>query len=121
MREIKFRAWDTEINKMVYPVTFSVIDNNLRPLKLNTDGNSSYKFFPLMQYTGLKDKNGKEIFEGDEINVDGYISQEGNRHYVEFYKGAFGSNVYSDFELLSKYKNIEIIGNIYENPELINN
>ncbi len=90
MREIKFRAWDksekrywsqkemNEIGGFYY--TFGV-----SPLK---------KEFDLQQYTGLKDKNGKEIYEGDVMVLDGPIFRSGLSHCI-------------------------IIGNIYENPELI--
>ena len=78
--------------------------------------------FIIMQYTGLKDKNGKEIFEGDILE-----------HYVNFgpggdqpgYKTAieltgFGVNVqHWMFEEVNKQFMPEIIGNIYENPELL--
>ena len=83
----------------------------------------------LMQSTGLEDKNGKEIFEGDIIS-DGHMSR-GIRHHqtLGFYtidgsgvEGFFGDTAsLEDFEEVSKYtsENIEIIGNIYENPELL--
>lgn len=83
----------------------------------------------LMRSTGLKDKNGKEIFEGDIIS-DGHTLRDIRNHQtLGFYiiddngvEGFFGDNAsLEDFDEASKYisENIEIIGNIYENPELL--
>ena len=73
--------------------------------------------FILMQYTGLKDKNGKEIYEGD-VGVDG----ENDAYYeVVFDEGAFVSHYDGNItEYLSETASqMEIIGNIFENPELL--
>lgn len=83
----------------------------------------------LMQSTGLKDKNGKEIFEGDIVS-DGHTSRDIRHHQTfGFYtidgngdEEFFGDTAsLEDFDEASKYmsENIEIIGNIYENPELL--
>ena len=80
----------------------------------------------LMQYTGLKDKNGKEIFEGDIVATDlerPYLIVEKHRSYF-LYNCNDGDDDYYDFMLpLRSYQDsqdyfAEIIGNIYENPEL---
>jgi len=76
------------------------------------------KYKDYMQYTGLKDKNGKEIYEGDTIQAEG-----GNPNTVLWWeeKGLWGvdeKDTYYDY-LFEHYKEHEIIGNIYENPELI--
>jgi uncharacterized phage protein (TIGR01671 family) len=76
----------------------------------------------LMQYTGLKDKNGKEIYEGDVI-VTRLNSPDNNEEslVVEFADGSFKlkkENTYYYFPFLL---NVEVIGNIYENPELLDN
>ncbi|WP_198549813.1 YopX family protein [Macrococcoides caseolyticum] len=70
----------------------------------------------LMQSTGLHDKNGKEIFEGDVVK---YWENIG---YIEFYQGSWVIN-WNDgslFDLYDNENNLEIIGNIHEHPELLN-
>ena len=75
------------------------------------------------QYTGLKDKNGKKIFEGDIVKDDYCIYEvvyDGNGYYVEVVKllkecGTDKGVLYD----LSDYKDLEVIGNIYDNPELL--
>lgn len=77
----------------------------------------------LMQFTGLKDKNGKEIYEGDILRDTEDIAK------VVFEKGAFiaqvktfgfGWKAYANlWEYLKDWKDVEVIGNIYQNPELL--
>ena len=76
----------------------------------------------VMQYTGLKDKNGKEIYEGDIVYID--CSREYQRDVKGIVKFSFGSfnsvdaeNIHYDFGMISD--EIFVVGNIYENPELI--
>ena len=79
----------------------------------------------LMQFTGLKDKNGKEIYEGD------IVKNKSELYKVKFACGAFGViNIENDMDASpfcsggkwEKWlKEIEVIGNIYENPELLTN
>jgi hypothetical protein len=77
-----------------------------------------YNDIEVTEFTGLLDKNGKEVYEGDII---------GNRYWcksIVFYEGSFGYwdkvNSIPEFFMLYRYaKNQEVIGNIYENPELI--
>lgn len=160
MREIKFRAWvneeDEEYSRMVHseqsiltilghkyggtgiarPAGFSDIDNQPKPER-----------YVLMQYTGLKDKNGREIYEGDilkhaanddylpiyDLNgdltyyktVEGYAQQG----VIDFKNGGFEYK--TNKTLAGRHENIhiplayvvdkycEVIGNIYENPELL--
>ena len=129
MREIKFRAWDTarkEMLTMDYP-TYSAgpdADPMICDLQwffecLESEGSmfdDENGRYLLMQFTGLKDKNGKEIYEGDVLrSSDGTVKGQ-----VLFVAGGFEVSsittpgYFSDFYYMD-----EVIGNIYENPELI--
>lgn len=113
MREIKFRAWHEKLERMIYDIGVEDewTDENGKVWS-DMKGN-------LMQFTGLKDKNGKEIYEGDIVRTSlyGQIDCE-----VVFMKSGFyllldtgiGTNLYPMTDVM-----MEIIGNIYENPELL--
>lgn len=128
MREIKFRAWDKEKQKMV----FNAIEYETRCLsRMVGDENwhSSIGFFPemdgqifeLMQFTGLFDKNGKEIYEGDLVLLQGWpyphevVYEAGNGRYVLIRKGRVWGSLAGSFPR----NNPIVIGNIYENPDLL--
>lgn len=114
MREIKFKAWDEKRKKM-YDWEFIKRYNWCMD-----DFDNSQKY---MQYTGLKDKNGREIYEGD-IVASQFSSAIWHNSVVGFRDGAFGIEFdfpTEGFVLLSRsnLKTLEVIGNIYENPELL--
>lgn len=120
MREIKFRAWDG--NEMTYWQHGK--ENEL----YHTDNfwNDRPNETVFMQYTGLLDKNGKEIYEGD--IVDEYLSDCEDENYlyhgiVEYFINGFALKIKdkSYIELKNTGHNIEIIGNIYENKDLLIN
>ena len=79
----------------------------------------------LDQYTGLKDKNGKEIYEGDVVRIwadpKDYNGYKGHNYIgvVEWDEFILGF-ILSDGHGLKDFEFIEIVGNIYENPELLN-
>ncbi|WP_338986967.1 hypothetical protein HUW75_04025 [Fusobacterium polymorphum] len=118
MREIKFRAWD-KINKDM----FNVESINFQERRVYKDTVSYRKFedIDLIQYTGLKDRNNKEIYEGD-ILSDGNIKK---LHKVVFENGSFRAEFKGDFDEYSfdlidvVAQGCEIVGNIYENLELM--
>lgn len=100
MREIKFRAWDK--------------DRMVKGFELFED-NSAYRGAIPMQFTGLLDKNGKEIYEGDIVKYQA----NGNEviDSVIYIDSFFGVEKFTG--MLSSFYPIEVIGNIYKNPELI--
>lgn len=133
MREIKFRAWEPDTKKMVevfginpmvrkvylsYQQLFGMPGDDLL---LSYEPDDEYSYVRLMKYTGLKDKNGVEIYVGDICNTHldsefPYIRevvQVEDRPVIEF-KPATGSMLVE-----GNMKDTEVIGNIYENPELL--
>jgi hypothetical protein len=104
-REIKFRVWDKQ-NKLW------VAGWGIGQSGVQSDVGS--KVF--MQYTGLTDKNGKEIYEGDIVQFEALLDGEKKgKARVFFQDGSFIAN-----GLMNNQIPLEVIGNIYENPELLN-
>jgi uncharacterized phage protein (TIGR01671 family) len=119
-REIKFRAWDNYSKSFIQDNEYLIgLDGKFYRMDFYSgienyeDGSlvwDELQNITLSQFTGLKDKNGKEIFEGDILS---------HRYYskpvlCEFVDGSF------IFDDISKYdKSLEVIGNIYQNPELL--
>ena len=116
MRDIKFRAWDTNSKKMF---DYSKIqDYSLEQVERLNSANDPYTKF--MQYTTLKDKNGIEIYEGDIIlwyggalkHIPIYSEVKWNREEARFSFGCKANSAYM-------FYNTEVVGNIYENPDLL--
>jgi len=135
MRAIKFRAWDTEKRQMHdADIIVFLADGSYKVLLGNEKGPLNHVWKPtLMQFTGVKDVNGKEIYEGDIIRVSDFncvdvVSDEsgiGQREIFEdiecevHYEGSgftFLSDNHGDIPLdVIDEKKFEIIGNIYQN------
>lgn len=116
MRIYKFRAWDKKIKKM------HLWDDDAESICWYISGETSNGWdAEIMQYTGLKDKNGKEIYEGDVVKYDF------KWHKKDDEIGRLGEIFMEEYmwcvdeHSINRISNVEIIGNIYENPELLNN
>lgn len=118
-REFEFRAWLTKYNKMVNIYSWNIWQEYF--MCSEYDSEFYLDETPIMQYTGLKDKNNKEIYEGDIL-----FESFGERYYkVVFENGSFRAEFKGDFEwhhfdLIDVVaQGCEVVGNIYENPELM--
>ena len=127
MREIKFRAWEKISKVMLQPTNYIYFILTLGG-QIYTTGGSTMNItdrFVLMQYTGLKDKNGKGIYEGDIIvfNYDGLETPDTCRIYwsTENFRWVCHSMTEHWGDDLNEFtsEDLEVIGNIYENPELL--
>ena len=134
MREIKFRAFDERNNEMVYSDKEDAFYINTKGalfmygIKSEKDGIRSTKYhhdYGLMQYTGLKDKNGVEIYENDLVELMGNKNGVLQVFFVNAYVGGWVCAEASDTDhTLSlgarNQLDIKVVGNIHSNPELLN-
>lgn len=118
MRELKFRVWSEEDREYRTDIKVSdlVVDIDGVP---STIHNAEGDRFDIEQYTGLKDKNGKEIYEGDivDYNDDGECIGIVKYDAPEFYLDADATNWARMF--LKGAPHQKVIGNVHENPELL--
>lgn len=124
-REIKFRAWDKELKQWWY-------SQELDAEFLGEILQGKYPEMIVCQYTGLTDKNNKEIYEGDIVQVfpigwdenESMLQRMSRKTVVEweeFEDGEYGYRLGFGFNISwEKEEKVKIIGNIYENPELLN-
>lgn len=116
MKDLKFRAWIPKDNFMFYQGDQYLCSfiRRANQLQFGGSGHESYGMVELMMWTGFKDNNGKQIFEGDIIKFRfndklPYNIEECPKIDVGYY------HWYQEME----DADVEVIGNIYENPELI--
>ena len=128
MREIKFKVFDVK-NKKMYPTDYELVKeihfgmygeiDSVIIARYRPDGDWEFeelKDVELMQYIGLKDKNGEEIYEGDIIKLKDEV-------YEVIYNNTTASFIIKNdqgWELGGEgWKKVEVVGNIYENPNLL--
>jgi uncharacterized phage protein (TIGR01671 family) len=151
MRDIKFRAWHNELKIMLYPPDILdsmpycrphtekeftdrysyVVKKRLLVPMMTWEGSwfqgGEKQDAVLLQYTGIKDENGKEIYEGDIVRYDTedgikrskveFQMSDEEDHHISGLVFIYICNEYSTLD--SETCDIEVIGNIYENPELL--
>lgn len=118
MRTIKFRAWDKIDRKIIEVMMINFEDKKVKLFNHNTQESyiRNLDEVLLLEYAGFKDNNGKEIYEKDIVHCYGGEYFEGKWEFdVEFVMDNFVNDCFA----LGKSENIEIIGNIFENPELL--
>jgi len=119
-REIKFRAWDRENNKMRFKkdgTTFYDSEGSFPDEVIEL----TRRIYDWMQFTGLLDKNGKEIYEGDIINGAEVIFGECvfDSYYCVMGWTLKGDWVWDFSFTQQEADELEVVGNIYENKELL--
>jgi len=114
MREIKFRAWDIENKEMFYDAQDAY--DNQGDVPASSFGSLLVdEDYILMQYTGLKDKNGKEIYEGDIVTYASDLPEQ-----IIFKDAAFRWGGESDYVVKTREPNVlQVIGNIYEHSHFL--
>ena len=125
MREIKFKAWDKARKRWT---NYSIADDLLRFYDKHTGcwkTDKEGERFVLSQYTGLKDKNGKEIYEGDVVKAISFARWIGVVKYSDKNQAFIFDDLDKKYRgdsivFMSQFdEGFKILGNIYENPELV--
>jgi len=122
-RVIKFRAWDKDQKRMFDEILGKRLDWLCKEMKLESEEvlrmiAGTFSDYALMQFTGLKDRNGREIYEGDVIDWAG-------EHRMKIVWSDFGWRAVDKNRVIGESPASiafasAVIGNIYENPELLN-
>lgn len=114
MRQIKFRAWDKRTNEMFTDGLVVSKDGILCCF----NGENQCE---IMQFTGLNDKNGKEIYEGDIVVVKSENNKLIGRVFWEIDRYRIADKMWVNSIYRLNEFDLKVIGNIYENPELLTN
>ena len=130
-RKIKYRAWLKEEKKMVNVETIDFTDKSMQYLEKNEIIDAYllrriiFDDVELMQYTGINDKNGKEIYEGDIVLIRIDKTNILHKTVVKFKHGAFIADIIGDNDYIYLFHfgfnkdDFEVVGNIYENHKLL--
>lgn len=124
MREIKFRAWDEKRKHYLGNWEYVINPDNGEVNELVSYNPECEKFrlnqeAVLEQFTGLQDKNGKEIYEGDVVALTDSSYMDENIQYERVYYNEKSEWVAGKVYLSKVYFNVEVVGNIHENMELL--
>lgn len=125
MKRLKFRAWNKEAEKIV---GWDDIKNHYNLLAMLDPVARDYGKYIVMQYTGLIDTNGIEIYEGDIVRVMKYdniaeIEYDGSSFRISQYDRGYGITLKTIIDEVFEdrtHRNLTVIGDIYSNPELLN-
>ena len=126
MRPIRFRAWDPK-SKVMFEANLLTLYQSGKAM-FDPSGDSYREDWPLMQFTGLYDKNGKEIWEGDIVEFDfnadwcegDYLPQRRFEVSLDIHRfWCKGEKFGYEGELLLEPSECEVLGNVWESPELL--
>lgn len=119
-REIKFRAWDNFNNRMISMPTLALDEENNTYMVDKGGGKfRDQNQLILMQFTGLQDEKGNDIYEGDIRKAIYFVQDQETIRFNQMRWSNENSCFYWDGPLIPEFIRVEVVGNIYENPELL--